>query len=72
MMERLEEHLTPNRGGVTLIYKANAMAGYMQYRAGANILNIALPNIHFPNTWQVLIILNIVLPNVHIYQEVPF
>jgi hypothetical protein len=35
-MERLEEHLTPNRGGVTLIYKANAMAGYMQYMAGAN------------------------------------
>jgi hypothetical protein len=37
MMERLEEHLTPNVwGGVTLIYKANAMAGYMQYMAGAN------------------------------------
>ena len=24
------------RGGVTLIYIANAMAGYMQYMAGAN------------------------------------
>jgi hypothetical protein len=36
MMERLEEHLTPNVGGGELIYKANAMAGYMQYMAGAN------------------------------------
>ena len=38
MKERLGEHLTPNvgGGGVTLIYIANAMAGYMQYMAGAN------------------------------------